>query len=156
MIGYPDNGSSCVLLPPHACRVCRNFLFCTSLSFVLHPILPFPEALLSWLEDCSHKQSCPFSHYFFLPSTVKGKERKCCGSHSQWELILQCENIRIAQLDQSQGSPCTGSHVYLEGAEQKKFKNLSVRQAFSRQHNLILRQSAVYAMPKHMIIISPL
>lgn len=97
-----------------------------------------------------------FPTIFFLPSTVKGKERKCCGSHSQWELILQCENIRIAQLDQSQGSPCTGSHVYLEGAEQKKFKNLSVRQAFSRQHNLILRQSEVYAMPKHMIMISPL
>lgn len=95
-----------------------------------------------------------FFPLFFLPSMVKGKERKCCGSHSQWELILQCENIRIAQLDQSQGSPCTGSHVYLEGAEQKKFKNLSVRQAFSRQHNLILRQSAVYAMPKHMIMIS--
>lgn len=31
-------------------------------------------------------------------------------------------------------------------------KNISIRQAFSWQHNLILRQSAVYAMPEQMTI----
>lgn len=153
MIGYPDDGSSCVLLPPPPCGVCR---YSSSAPVSYPPHIPF---ILSQKHFWAGLRPAITSSHVLFPIIFSSFHYE--GERGKVLCFPFPVGANPAVWEYKNCSTRSEPRVTLHGitcppgrgrAKKSLRKNINARQAFSRQHSLILSQSAVYAVLKLMTV----